>query len=362
MRDQANENEQYHNVLLDLIQRYWKLDLDALAHTPFDIEECLTMFESQHLDGPEEVRKRAKSAEFALRHLLLMYLSEMHLGSMNRPAESQFGHDVMAAGADVLTFNYDTLAEYAIEHSSGNGTKLEPKTRPECEDGREVVDEDLDARMYEWNPNLAYGFEFDEVRLPVPGAWNPISGSRYYEHQSNELYACRRVLKLHGSINWLKYTSSRHLPAVPGYEGSTPTGVVLEGLHSSSLDPLPTRNGWYMEPVVIPPQLYKQFDSNPFRQVWTEALSSLSQCRELIVIGYSFPPTDFRTRRLFLEAFSDHSLDQLTVVNPDTSVTALVRRLTHFNGPVTSCDSLSSLYGLPPSYLAGPSPTGVSPS
>lgn len=32
------------DVLLEEIERYWKLDLDALKSTAFDIEECLTLF------------------------------------------------------------------------------------------------------------------------------------------------------------------------------------------------------------------------------------------------------------------------------------------------------------------------------
>lgn len=170
---------------------------------------------------------------------------------------------------------------------------------------------------------------------------------------ANRLYDRNRVLKLHGSFDWLKYTPARVLPHE--YEESppdpTPPGIVLERHPNFWMGESPTRNGWHMEPTVIPPQLYKQFRDHPFPTIWEQALEALQTCRELIVVGYSFPPTDFRTRRLFLEAFSEHSLQALTIINPDTSVAGLVRKLTGFNGPVVTCDDLQSFYGVTSSWF-----------
>lgn len=131
----------------------------------------------------------------------------------------------------------------------------------------------------------------------------------------------------------------------------TPEGIILARGASYWMGESPTQNGWHMEPVVIPPQLYKQFTNEPFPEVWKQALETLSTCHTLVVVGYSFPPTDFRTRRLFLEAFADHRIDNLIVVNPDVAVSGLVRRLTRYKGPVVACDSLQDLYGLPSSWF-----------
>ena len=353
------------DLLLGEIARYWKLDLEALARTSFDIEECLTLFESQLADGqPADRELTLRRAAFALRNLLLMYLGELsHSGYT--PVANQFGREVLGSAADVLTFNYDTLAEESIASSSGIGLKPQPgrPQSPERFGGAEVAEVDLDASHFAWKPALACGFKFDEVSLPVAGVPPQIAGDRYYSHPNNALYEDKRLLKLHGSIDWLKYTARRVIPAE--YEdqppGPTPTGIVLERDANFWMGESPTRNGWHMEPLVIPPQLYKKFEEEPFPKVWAEALRTLSQCRTLIVVGYSFPPTDFRTRRLFLEAFSDHVLEQLVVVNPDTSIAGVVRRLTRFDGPVTSCDNLSSLYGLASSWFdgvgGGPSPS-----
>jgi hypothetical protein len=48
--------------------------------------------------------------------------------------------------------------------------------------------------------------------LPVPGVPRYVSGERYYAHPDNALYTTHRVLKLHGSIDWLSYTPRRVIP------------------------------------------------------------------------------------------------------------------------------------------------------
>jgi len=81
-------------------------------------------------------------------------------------------------------------------------------------------------------------------------------------------------------------------------------------------------------------------DNSIIRELWTRARHELSECRRLIVGGYSFPPTDFHTRRLFLEAFVEKAPDEVIVINPDTSVIGLVKKLCHFDKPVLACRDL----------------------
>ena len=60
------------------------------------------------------------------------------------------------------------------------------------------------------------------------------------------------------------------------------------------------------------------------------AREELSDCRRLVVAGYSCPPTDFAMRRLFLEAFVDGPPKDLVSVNPDRGVAGAVASLCHF--------------------------------
>jgi hypothetical protein len=343
----------YVDLLFAEIERFWHLNIDALATTPFDVEECLTMFESQLLDSPSaELATTLHRADYALRNLMLMYLSDLsHHG--HTPTAYAFGHEVNASGADVLTFNYDTVAEEAIELTSGIGDKPQPAARPQPPSFEwDVSVDDVDASHHSWNRGLAYGFQFDRVTLPIAGSPPTISGDIFYGHPRNRLYEQRRVLKLHGSINWLRSSGVRAMPQWEGMPDSPqPEGIVLDQYTNYWMGEPPRSGPWYMESVVIPPYLYKKFQDDPFRTVWKTALETLSNCETLVVIGYSFPATDFRTRRLFLEAFSDHALRNLVVVNPDARILGTVRSLTHFTGPAVSCQDLKSLYGLPDSWF-----------
>jgi hypothetical protein len=298
----------------------------------------------------EARRTELLRAEFALRQLLLEHLSDLYLQART-PTARQFGAEVVTTAADVLTFNYDTVAEEAIASGSGIGPKPRPASfrarDPESRD-EELPDEDLDASHVLWRAALAHGFKFDEVALPVTGVTRYADGSRYYAHPNNQLYEANRVLKLHGSINWLRYTDSRAYP-FPGETLAPKQGILLERYALYLRGEPPTRGPWRMDPVIIPPHLYKNLGEHPFPEIWTAALQTLRECETLFVVGYSFPPTDFRTRRLFLEAFSEHTLRNLVVVNPDSDVIRIARQLTHFDGAVTTCDDLGALYGLPKS-------------
>jgi hypothetical protein len=120
-------NRIYVDILFDEIRRFWHLDLAALRSEPFDIEECLTLFESQLLDQKEPESDRAltlQRAIFTLRNLLLMYLADLLIDF--NPITQRFGLDVLQSKADVLTFNYDTMAEEAIAHASGIGPRPMP--------------------------------------------------------------------------------------------------------------------------------------------------------------------------------------------------------------------------------------------
>ena len=64
----------------------------------------------------------------------------------------------------VLTFNYDTLLESAIESASHVRAKA-PASLPRKNTIIDVSDEELSYSHFNWNRPLAYGVKFDEVEL-----------------------------------------------------------------------------------------------------------------------------------------------------------------------------------------------------
>lgn len=96
------------------------------------------------------------------------------------------------------------------------------------------------------------------------------------------------------------------------------------------------------------PVLYKDLrGTGPEGQTWRRARDELLGCHRLVVAGYSFPPTDFAVRRLFLEAFADGPPEKLVLVNPDPSVRGTAAGLCHFKGRLLVRESIEEFVAHP---------------
>jgi hypothetical protein len=74
--------------------------------------------------------------------------------------------------------------------------------------------------------------------------------------------------------------------------------------------------------------------------------NALSKCKKLVIVGYSFSPSDFSTRQLLLEALTVNNVEELVVVNPDVEVVRVAKDLCHFkSGTVWYKDLKEYLYG-----------------
>ena len=84
------------------------------------------------------------------------------------------------------------------------------------------------------------------------------------------------ILKLHGSINWVA--------------GSTSNAIVVGGPECAPCrDNDVGDDSW----VMLPPTTQKNvFTIEPLKSIWLEALASLGELDQLVIIGYSLPPTD----------------------------------------------------------------------
>lgn len=328
-------NDTGRRALEDLfayVRRYWKLSADDLREEPFDLEACFTLLQQQRLeaagDGDERREEEVARVEDQLASLLTRFLGHMEPYSGGHLTE--LANWVLEESAAVLTFNYGTMVESAIEDAAGDSEEPPP------EEGR-VPDERLSYSGSRWNRALAYGVRFDEVHLQQTGTvLEPVEGDRFYEHPGNELYPAP-VLKLHGSLNWFVHTSRRSYPNPYGPVKNPKEGrVVLASGYPhvrSSFGQPEDRDGWALRPLIVTPVLYKDLGGkSPVGQSWRRARNELSDCRRLVVAGYSFPPTDFAMRRLFLEAFADSTPKEIVSVNPNRSVASTIASLCHFGG------------------------------
>jgi hypothetical protein len=197
-----------------------------------------------------------------------------------------------------------------------------------------------------WNRPLGYGVKFDQVQLHRAGTPAFASGKRFYAHPSNQLYS-PPLLKLHGSINWFIYTEVKKLSFIENVVVGEKKGQTLLFRGNWWFNNPPDLNGIIIYPVIITPIINKQIRQAPIISVvWQKAKEELTGCKRLVVGGYSFPTSDFHARRLLLEAFSEHSLEEIIVIDPDASIAQLVKNLCHFKKPVLTCKDLDGFITL----------------
>jgi hypothetical protein len=340
-------NREVHSVY-EYIEKYWKKSKEDLLNQPFDIEDLFTFLELQYYEADKN-RNNDKAIElaninFRLKTMLAEFLSEFEIFGHTSDLLRDFGKQIYKEKPTIITFNYDCILETAIESASGVRRKIPDSFCGAPNMNGDIPDEELPYSHNNWNRPLGYGIQFDEVQLQRAGLATYANGHRFYSRPENNLYNWK-ILKLHGSLNWFRYLPIRKYPPFPGKgEQLSPEklkDVILINGHWWFNEP-PDINDWIIDPLIITPTLYKErfYQERLFSDLWNQAESHLKKCARLIVIGYSFPPTDFAVRKLLLEAFADNKLDDLIVVNPNTSVVRIIKELVHFTKPVSVCYDL----------------------
>lgn len=317
------------NNVMEYIDRYWKFDIAKLKTDPFDLEEIFTLIQLQKEEAfwEEDIAlfRSLSAVGFQLMSILAERLSEFSVSPHSSDSFMSFGRLIYEEQATVITFNYDTLLESAIATASGVNDIPQSYEANLLSD--EVSDDQLPYSHCVWNIPLAYGFKFDEVILAQAGIPAYVSGDRFYRHKENELYP-NPILKLHGSLNWFRYSGVPLAPVPEFHSEKTGRNLIGNVFWRTNLPPMDGME--ILEPLIITPVLYKQLrESDVISEAWKRAKTELSTCRTLICGGYSFPPTDFHTKRLFLESFETVSPEQVVVINPDPEVAKTLANLCH---------------------------------
>lgn len=172
----------------------------------------------------------------------------------NKIQEDFKGHNVV-----IISFNYDQLLELGLSKSNG------------------------------WlASSFSYCIDFTHKEYPASGSF--------------------KILKLHGSFNWLycDTCSSLILPSL--FVSFEP---VFNGDHKCQKCKKP------MGCLLVPPSLDKKF-LNIFDPLWKEASMALSAASEISIIGYSFREADTRARELIRKGMKNNSNDlTLTIADPN---------------------------------------------
>ena len=138
------------------------------------------------------------------------------------------------------------------------------------------------------------------------------------------------LLKLHGSVNWYRceacdsaIVTLRPTPfSSPSNEVRRseyiPFGIAGQNMISGTCSGC-KRTGTLI-PEIVAPTWSKSISNGSLASVWRRAVQSLREAFQLVVIGYSMPPTDTFFQYLLTLGLKDNpSLHRVIVVNPDGS-------------------------------------------
>jgi len=156
-----------------------------------------------------------------------------------------------------------------------------------------------------------------------------------------------KIMKLHGSANWLSCPNCRRLFTGIGEERTSwelyvqlrtcpECGVEAAPGGDNGTDAGPTT----LEPCFITPTFVKRFDNPHIQMTWHNAFLDLAEADEVVFIGYSLPDADYHVRTLLRRAVR---LDALTKVvlaesdgpggnNADGEMSATAQRYVDFFG------------------------------
>jgi hypothetical protein len=317
----------------NFIAKYWRRQKQDLHNCSFDLEECFTLLQLQINDkideGNELEYNKLKEVQSILLSFFIEVLNEFK-GYIKQSEEFlKFAKLLFTQKPNIITFNYDDFIETAIEYASGENPPHQFLSLSQHDLNTDDLRVACQKNKWKWNRPLGYGIEFDKVAVhdgSIGTYEKHVPGTLFYSVNSQYTW---KILKLHGSVNWYRYINdspNQHLHEDQVDELYQPRkyNVVLQSpVWFLPLSDLPwDRNQLFLSPIIITPVLYKHFSSDNisrkvFEPQWNKAKELLSKCTRLVIVGYSFPTTDFYSKKLLLETTSDNNIEELIIINPD---------------------------------------------
>ena len=124
-------------------------------------------------------------------------------------------------------------------------------------------------------------------------------------------YYTVKLLKIHGSLNWLNCPNCNRIFASKSEKIAIPNEFYQQSCKicsKQSYDREEQKVGIQLEPNIILPTFLKSFDNFQYKLIWDQAAKELSEATKIIFMGYSFPQADFDFRQL-LARFTPSTCD-----------------------------------------------------
>ena len=127
----------------------------------------------------------------------------------------------------------------------------------------------------------------------------------------------RKVLKLHGSANWVLCNECHSFKILDDYA----IPQKFEGMRGELHDQSKCKSTNRFQNLLIPPTWNKSNYATQITSVWQKAIEEISTATHLFIIGYSFPRTDvFFDQLLGLALKHSRNLRTVLVVDPSRKV------------------------------------------
>jgi hypothetical protein len=333
---------------ISFLEHYRGVSPEKAVEWDVNIEDFMTSVERELEELKESTTARDRTEEEFLRafsyatvfnNMTFIFASVLN-EAQNGPSLSLYRAILDSCGPNdsFATFNWDTLLDRSLMDTGG------------------------------WNPNSGYGLNF---RAVFDGAWkDSIEGEATFSTDW-------KLFKLHGSTNWLVPHMGVHLESleytlsVPGandvflywhsslpyathknrwkggYVPTTycyyPPNIPASFFTQAQLSPEPGHvfvkfnyrflspfeegdsPGVPSSPVLITPVRQKKYDTyrSSIQSLWTQAAKALEKASRVVIIGYSFPPTDTRALDLFRSLLAIRGSEiEVEIVAPGASAIA----------------------------------------
>lgn len=296
-------------VMADAVKLFghnFSATLEAMFAT---VEHTIRMLEttgSERAFGKADLKRMRGDLLAAIAVVMEESLTERGAGGASKWAPRHCVHYqkfvekiLVAPGDDIVSFNYDCVIDDALRRF-GEG---------------------------KWSPRYGYG-------LPLGAGGKLMTGDKHWmpTKPANQK-ATLRLLKLHGSLHFQVDTKD-------------PPNVRLKKLPYTKLHGTPKF-------TIIPPESNKAYDKGIFRELWKLASLAIGKSAEIVLIGYSLPPTDLHATALFRTSVRPAALRSLVVVNPDRDARRRTREVLQRGlsdqTRVLSFDSFAEFLALEPS-------------
>lgn len=226
----------------------------------------------------------------------------------------------------VVTFNWDTLMDRALESTTNwncfNGYYVKPVSVYDdtwCSDNGKNSGTFPTLLKLHGSTNWLTGHprpELGKIKLS-----QEIPADNFFVYRSNvSPYSTYKGRYMDGYSDFSYGYYPPHLPihgeAIPeGFLGMR-VSFYPENMPKGTAD----SQGIDSIPLIIPPVKHKNYSlfGDLFSVLWNKAEDAISQADEIVIIGYSFPETDYQSDSLFRKAFvRRNSIPKIIIVNPD---------------------------------------------